>query len=194
MVFSRDSSLSYIDWFNYVSEHNFLVTLDEIINLPVGQTIEVLFLDRNFLDFCPEEDNVNIFQNLNRFYRGRYTKQNENSLIGRFEWYSTTGMNEFEETSFEFHCKEEGTNMYWPFTEDRLNFLADHWMYYQQDPEDNVLEEGQLGTMEDLRQRFYNECKHFTDINRASLVGWRGPMIKIDRVGLLPNLNMIENN
>jgi len=175
------NSLNCNEWFDYIETNQLLMTLNEIKDIQPGESLEVLFLDRNFLDFCPTGEDVNIFLNLNKFYRGKFTRHNDNSLKGQFTWYPCGGPNDttYETTNnFEFHCKEEGTNMYWPFTDDRLNFLADDWRFYQD-----------AGTMEDLRNRVLNECKHYSEINGRSLVGWRGPMIQLDKVSLLPNIN-----
>lgn len=167
------------DWFNFVSRE-FTIKLRDIKELPYGLPLEVLLIDRNFLDLCPTGRNVNIAQNLEKFGRGNYIKTNQDSLKGHFTWYPMEGegSNSHFDTDWEWHVCEYGTSNYYPLLNDKLNlYCDDHDLMFNRPEEYRMLVEG---------------CKHYSMLDDRSLIGWRGFMIPLDKVHLLPNINTLD--
>lgn len=168
-------SLSIADWFFEVRD-NFAVRLQDIIELPVALPFEYLFIDRNFLDLCENDENFNVAENINNFYRGHYRRYHPDSLKGLFTWYPMGNDTENQHVAnWEWHVREFGTLRYYPLCDDKLNIYCDDF---------------QLMNSPENFDIALNNCRHYTQLDPRSLVGWRGMMIPLDKVHLLPNINM----
>jgi hypothetical protein len=172
-------NLSITDWFFEVRD-NFAVRLQDIIELPVALPFEYLFIDRNFLDLCETQDgNFNVATNINNFYRGSYRKYHPDTLKGLFTWYPMDNDTECHQVpNWEWHVREFGSTSYYPLRDDKLNIYCDD-IELMEYPEEYT--------------RALNSCRHYTQLDLRSLVGWRGMMIPLDKIHLLPNINMIDN-
>lgn len=172
---SNPRSLDIPEWFKFV-EDNFALTLEDVKSLPCDIPVELFFVDNSFLELCPEGENINIYHNLNCFNRGRYTRTNPDSLKGKFSWFDLETNRYKDEIDWEFDIKEYNTYMYYPLVNDKLNAHVEEvkWLQHENSEEYQALS---------------NSCKHYNDIDEKSKVGWRGPMLILETVGMLPLMN-----
>ena len=162
--------LDQSEWFRYV-QNNFAMRLVDVKEIPPGESIEVLFVDRNFLDAVQINRagvaDIEEGMEARRFYVGKYTRglENPDSLKGTFEWYNLKDADgvHITDREFEFDVCAAGSRMYYPMHDGRL---------FTRQPPDFDVEWG----------------AHYTELPDDSWVGWRGMMVRVEDVPNLPIL------
>jgi hypothetical protein len=114
---SNKLTLEVDEWFDYVEKY-LSITVDDIRSLKEGQSESFLFIDRNFLDVLSRgindiEEELFIYD---KFYSGKYTRKNKDSLKGTFE-YGGKLKGDVNE-NFEFHVMIEEAKMWYPLHND----------------------------------------------------------------------------
>ncbi len=143
----------------------FALTLDDALKL--DEPLHVIFIDRNFLDVLPTDvDVVNVAELAQRgiFYSGMFVKNgnSKNCLEATVTWDNTT----LQTTkNFELHVLLDD-RFWWPLRDGRV-----------------VLDEYLPVTI----YQAYNGL-HFHKLPPSTLVGWRGKMLAVDKLWVLPPL------
>ena len=163
-------ALKLDDWCEYIRKY-LCLTVKDIRELKVGESIKMLFIDRNFLDIInnyTEKHNIkgeidieNIVDS-GLLYTVEYTRKNDDSLKGHTQFY---GMIETTSENFEFDILFEDVGMWLPLYNDYIitDYIRD----------DNV-------------KKLIGIKSNNLEDNK--LIGWRGEAIAIKNIKKIPIL------
>lgn len=160
-------------WLDATQEYH--LTIKDICEIPVGESIDIFFMDRNVLDTSADIDynqpNENIDPQI--FFRNSYfikfTKREANGILGDWEWYWDGKQNVQKIDAY-------GTNQQREFD---INYNPTNWY---------PLKNNKLPKCDS--QGFANfgavAGQHYSTFNAKTRLGWRGPMMLRQNIKKMP--------
>jgi len=145
------------------------VTLRDLEDLPKGRGVDLFLMDRNLFDLCCDDNPVRTPLRPSHFFRDnylvRFTKTDEAALKDTWEWLGDMkGQVEY--------CRGFDVD------------LGRCWCPLDGDGRVPVVDpQGLCEFGEDAG-------KHFSELPGSTLVGWRGPMMPMCKMDLLPPVRL----
>ena len=157
----RIEALSVDEWFTAV-KNEYGLTIEDIRRLQPNESMEVLFIDRNFMDTLESEPNglVDVAEHVRkrRGYFGKYTRISSDSLKGKFKWYT---LHNRVDDDFEWDVFVQEMKMYLPTHNDQVVWAGPP-----------TFERRVVSQVDELPS--------------DTLVGWRGCSVRLEDVPKLP--------
>eukprot|EP00005_Dracoamoeba_jomungandri_P007330 CAMPEP_0174262936 /NCGR_PEP_ID=MMETSP0439-20130205/16277_1 /TAXON_ID=0 /ORGANISM="Stereomyxa ramosa, Strain Chinc5" /LENGTH=235 /DNA_ID=CAMNT_0015347995 /DNA_START=45 /DNA_END=749 /DNA_ORIENTATION=- len=158
----EQQALSPSDWVKE-AKRRYGMSLRDLMDLPIGEAVDLFLMDRNVFDGSTDRDPgtylPSVFFADN--YLVRFTKTDEAGLKGTWEWLGMMVGEVEEDRGFDVD-------------------LGRCW--YPLEDDGKVPEEDQQG----IFQFGEHAGKHFSELPDSTLVGWRGPMMLMEKMDLLP--------
>jgi hypothetical protein len=154
----------------------YLLKISDVTKLREGECLELLFFDRNFFDFVDQYStkyktksiDLAKFAKQDFGYQGIY--KHNHDLQGHILWYFDTPKHNRKcdhrpKESFEFHLNYEKSS-YYPLKNGKLPGRKD----------------------KDWQTQKKYDNKSYKSFPKSTLIGWRGPAIRISDLKKLPKL------
>lgn len=142
---------------------NYHLTIKDILDLPIGQSIKIFCMDRNLYDFCIFEKRINHKMSAEKFFNGGYIIKYKriDGLIGMWKFLDID--DSYEQREFDLDLSE----FWYPLVNNRV----------PQNDFDGFF---------DMPELFAG--KHYNELPPNTRIGWRGPCMKLENLKKIPNI------
>jgi len=151
------------------------LTIKDLADSKVGDTFDVLMLDRNVLDVAEADLKHACTLAPNVFFQKNHHKltlvSNDNTLTWKITWHPSVGCDEMTDL---VHLYHPDLKTWYPLDEDG------NW---------DITQEFDLIVPEDQHDTWRNKKIHWTDFPETTHVGWRGPVILWENILNMPDIN-----
>ena len=145
------------------------LTIKDILELPVGETVTIFCMDRNLFDFCICEERIGKIIPAERFFAYGYIMEyvRTNGIIGTWKFLIFDDSPKESEFDLDLDLGE----LWYPLYNNRIP-IVDSQEHFRI-PDDFV-------------------GKHYEELPESTRVGWRGPCMLLKDVKKLPKILMTE--
>lgn len=142
---------------------NYHLTIKDILDLPIGQSIKIFCMDRNLYDFCIFKERINLKMSAEEFFSDGYIIKYKriDGLIGMWKFLNLD--NSYEQREFDLDLGEFWYPLY-----------------------NNSVPENEFDDLFPMPEFFAG--KHYNELPSNTRIGWRGPCMKLENLKNMPQI------